>query len=109
LLSYLAVNLFVFYNLLESLKKWLKKHIGKFSIILSIGPKESPMQHDYILELVETRANETDRDLRTRAKGLLQSVQWSTDTRLDDQPCYETSLAERDRLRVAIDKIDGPL
>jgi hypothetical protein len=64
------------------------------------------MQHEDILNLVETRAHEKDRDWLTRAKALLQSDWWSADTRLMDRPEDGGLLTEKARLQAAIDKID---
>ena len=64
------------------------------------------MQHREILEDVETRAHEKDRDWLTRAKGLLQSDLWSPDTRLDAWPEDEALLAEKARLEAAIRRIE---
>ena len=65
------------------------------------------MKHDYILELVEIRAHEKDRDWLTRAKGLLQSNLWSANTRLYDRPEDEGLLVEKARLGAAIERIEG--
>ena len=83
--SYLALNLIVFNNLLESLRKCLKTHWQIYRVVVN-RTEGVTMQHDYILGLAETRAHEKDSDWLTRAKGLSQSDLWSANTRLYDRP-----------------------
>ena len=69
----------------------------------------APIQHDYIWELVETRALENNREWLTRAKGQLQLDLWSANTRLYDRPLDKGLLVDKESLEAAIDKIEGLL